>query len=84
MKALALLCVSLSGFAPLQCGGESDEAMRHYETPAEALYGLASRFRAQGDGKAWRATLQYLVERYPSSRFAVRAKDDLEREPGAP
>lgn len=75
------MCLAAFGYAPLQCGsGSSDEAMRHHETPAEALYGLASKFKASGDTSAWRATLEHLRERYPNSRFAVRAKDDLAAE----
>ena len=63
--------------APLQCSREPEPELRRYETPPEVLYDLALRFRAKGDTKAWRDTLSYLIERYPSSRFAVRARDEL-------
>lgn len=48
------------------------------ETPAEALYGLAGKFKAEGREAAWRSTLEHLIARYPNSRFAVMARDDLE------
>jgi TolA-binding protein len=67
--------------APLQCSREPDPELRKYETPPDALYDLAQRFKAKGDTSAWRDTLRYLVERYPSSRFAERAKQDLGGEP---
>jgi hypothetical protein len=67
--------------APLQCGTETDPSLRRRETPEEALYALARRFNAEGDRHAWRETLQFLIQRYPNSRFAVRAKDDLARAP---
>jgi hypothetical protein len=79
---LPLLLVVAFGWAPLQCASDPDPALRRYETPGEALYGLAKRFRAEGDEHAYRATLQYLVERYPNSRFARMAKSDL-AEPAA-
>lgn len=81
LRSLAVLgCVlALSSHAPLQCGHEPDETLRRAETPAEALYGLATRFRDAGDFAAWRTTLEYLIERYPNSRFAVTARDDLDR-----
>jgi outer membrane protein assembly factor BamD (BamD/ComL family) len=75
MKAAILLAISLS-VAPLQCAGDPDPR-RGYDTPEETLYGLAERFRKQGDVEAWHETLDYLIERYPNSRFAARAKDDL-------
>jgi hypothetical protein len=65
--------------APLQCGGEPDYAERRYEQPGEALYALAGRFKQQGNDEAWQKTLEYIVERYPNSREAVMARDDLER-----
>jgi len=77
--AVALLCCCALGQAPLQCGGggEPEGALRKEETPAEALYGLAQKFKSEGDQAACRKTLQYLIERYPNSRFAERAKQDL-------
>jgi hypothetical protein len=66
------------GHAPLQCGSDQDPSLRRYETPAEALYGLAQQFKAQNNQRAYRDTLEYLVARYPNSRHAVMAREDLE------
>ena len=77
MRALLLVAVLANLAAPLQCQSEPEPAERTYETPAEALYGLAQRFKQQGDEDAWRKTLKYLIERYPNSRYTVMAKDDL-------
>ncbi len=78
IRAVALSLSLTLGLAPLQCGsGEPDDA--HYESPPEALYGLAEHFKKAGKDDAYRSTLKYLVERYPNSRFAVRAKNELEQ-----
>jgi outer membrane protein assembly factor BamD (BamD/ComL family) len=63
--------------APLQCSHDPGSELRREETPPEALYDLATRFKAKGDVRAYRDTLSYLAERYPSSRFATRARDEL-------
>lgn len=82
MRLLALMATAtLFAQAPLQCSREPEPELRRYETPPEALYGLAERFKAKGDKEAYRDTLTYLVERYPSSRFAERAKQDLAMDP---
>jgi len=65
--------------APLQCASEPDHALRREETPGEALYGLAQQFKAKGNERAWRQTLEYLVARYPNSRFAEMARQDLNK-----
>src|SRR5215471_147136 len=77
-----VLGVTLLAHAPLQCSHEPEPELRRYETPPEALYALAARFKAKGDVEGYRETLAFLVERYPNSRFAMRAKDEL-REAGA-
>jgi hypothetical protein len=83
MRALFLgACLSL-GFAPLQCGSGDPEDVPS-ETPPEALYHLSEHFQKQGDEKARVETLEFLIERYPNSRFAVRARNELEREQKAP
>lgn len=49
------------------------------EEPAEdALYELAEQFREKGDKEARITTLRFLASRYPSSRFAERARRELE------
>lgn len=75
----SLLAVGLLYRAPLQCSGEPDPSVRRYEPPGEALYGLAGQFKARGEDAAWRSTLEYLVARYPNSRFAHMAREDLEK-----
>ncbi len=72
-----LLLAVWSTSAPLQCQSEPPHDERRYERPPEALYDLAQRFRQQGDERAWETTLQTIVERYPNSREAVMAKEDL-------
>jgi len=75
--AAAALLGALST-APMQCARDPgpDKAME--DEPGEALYGLAEQFRAKGDKDARVATLRYLVNRFPSSRFAEMARQDLE------
>lgn len=63
--------------APFQCKGD-DPARAREETPGEALWQLCGRFAAKGDDASARATLDYLIERYPSSREAERAKSERE------
>jgi hypothetical protein len=79
MKAFAVICLLASGlnWAPLQCSSDPDPDLRRYETPGEALYGLAGQLKARGNEAGWRDTLKYLIEHYPNSRFAERAKQDF-------
>lgn len=80
MRTVAMLLAAALAFAPLQCGREPDPDRRREDGPAEALLGLAERFGEAGDEGARRETLEYLVERYPDSREAQRARAWLERE----
>lgn len=75
---VVILLASFFG-APFQCPSEPDPSRAREETPGEALYSLAEEFREAGDRNGWERTLQHLVRRYPASRFAVTARDDLER-----
>jgi hypothetical protein len=77
-KGLApiLLFASLAT-APYQCATKFGPERRLEEEPAEALYDLAERFKAEGNEKAQAETLRYLMEKFPGSRFAVTAKRDL-------
>jgi hypothetical protein len=78
-----LLASALVAFrAPLQCSGEPPPEARRYETPPDALYDLAARFKKGGDRHAYRETLTYLVERYPNSRFALQAREELRNDGG--
>jgi hypothetical protein len=72
--ALALSSVAL---APFQCESEVDPSRATHESPAEALFRLAEQFKADGEEKARVRTLRHLIERYPSSRFARMAEQDL-------
>jgi hypothetical protein len=82
VKHLVLASALVASRAPLQCSGDPPPDTRRYETPPDALYDLAARFKKQGDRRAQRETLKYLVERYPNSRFAVRARDELRGDGG--
>ena len=77
MKTLAL--VSLLALAPIQCGSGPHEHPEYEDSPAEALWDLSERFEADGDDAGRTRTLEYLIERYPSSRFAERARVTLGR-----
>jgi hypothetical protein len=80
LRAVAFAAgTALLAQAPLQCAREPEPDLREYETPPDALYDLAGRLKGQHDDRGYRTTLEYLVERYPNSRFAIRAKDDLAR-----
>ena len=74
-SAVVLLAI-FSGHAPYQCGRSPEPTVRE-ETPGEALYHVAQKLRAEGDQQGYKTTLRYIVERYPSSRFAVAARADL-------
>jgi TolA-binding protein len=65
--------------APLQCGGSKEPEFRREDTAGDALYGLAEKFKSEGNVSARRATLTYLVERYPSHRFAQDAREELQK-----
>ena len=75
--ASCLLLLAALSSAPFQCSSEVPPSDATEETPGQALYELAQRFRSQGNEKAWRETLNYLMERHPSSRFAETARQDL-------
>ena len=68
------------GLAPFQCASDPDPSRRLEDTPAEALWNLAERFRAQGDEHARRVALAELLERYPTSAEAQRARLVLEED----
>jgi hypothetical protein len=75
-RGVACLSVTvLLGTAPYQCKSNDPERAREDST-GEALWQLCGRFAAAGDDAAARKTLDYLIERYPSSREAKRAKDE--------
>lgn len=85
MRALLplLLAAASAVLAPMQCQSDPPPEQNRYEHPPEALYALAKRLRTEGEVKAWRITLETIVERYPNSREAVMAKDDLAQDSDA-
>jgi len=83
VRAVLLTAMLAVLAAPLQCERPADPELRREETPDEALQGLAERFEAEGNVAARQATLEYLVERYPNSRFAPHAREELARLPAA-
>jgi hypothetical protein len=74
-----LASVILLVTAPIQCGHSSDASLREDDTPGDALWALAEQFREGHDDAAERRTLQYLVTRYPASRWVPSAKEELAR-----
>ena len=77
MRSLAL--AALLALAPVQCGSSPRDRPEFEDSPAEALWDLSERFDDAGDDEARTRTLEYLIERYPSSRFAERARVTLGR-----
>jgi hypothetical protein len=64
-------------FAPFQCAHDPDPNRRIEDDPAEVVYRLAERFKTEGKADARVETLKFLVERYPTSRYAKQATSDL-------
>lgn len=79
MRALLIagMFVFTSTHAPLQCASRRLPETEREESPGEALWRLSERFSAQGNLEARNTTLRFLIERYPSSRFAHRAREAL-------
>lgn len=67
-----------SSLAPYQCAREPDPNRRIEDEPSEAVHMLADRFKEAGDAEARATTLRYLIERYPTSRFANMARIELQ------
>lgn len=75
MKAAALaLCTAL--LAPYQCATSKNERPME-DTAPKALWLLSDRFQKEGDDNARKVTLHQIVEQYPGSRYAERARDEL-------
>ena len=75
-SAFAALAISL---APFQCAHDPDPSARREDTVGDALWGLARDFHARHEDASERETLAYLAEKYPSSRYAAAARDELAR-----
>lgn len=75
MKATLLALGILLG-APYQCATEPNERPKEDSAP-QALWMLSERFEQEGNGGARETTLKQLLEHYPSSRYAARAREAL-------
>jgi len=78
IRIAPLLILGSLATAPFQCAREPEPDKAIEDDPGEALYKLAEQFEARGDQAARIATLRYLVEHIPSSRFAAQARIDLD------
>lgn len=83
IRVLAVL-VAMLWIAPFQCGSgnANDPKLRREDTAGDALWGLSERFREQHDEAGRRATLKYLIEKYPSNRHAQVAKEEFDTDGG--
>jgi outer membrane protein assembly factor BamD (BamD/ComL family) len=79
LAPLAAVASVAFAFAPLQCPHDTDPAHCWDDAPGDGLWDLAQKFHDQHDEAAARGTLQFLVERYPSSRYAPAAREQLGR-----
>jgi outer membrane protein assembly factor BamD (BamD/ComL family) len=78
MRALSgPLAAVLLAAAPLQCPHDNEVAHCWDDAPGDGLWDLAQKFRDAHDEAAARRTLAFLVERYPSSRYAPAAREQL-------
>jgi TolA-binding protein len=76
-RGWAALLAALSFTAPFQCGKSPDPNLRHEDTAGDALWALAEKFDQEHNDAAAKETLQYLLEKYPSSRHAPAAREKL-------
>lgn len=78
-RALAIgAALSLLGAAPVQCGEPAPVRYARRDDPGEVVWRVGLRLRERGHGAAALETWRILVERYPSSRWASRARAELE------
>ncbi len=76
MRGVALATLLSIASAPFQCGGGNAPARE--ETAGDALWALSEELEAKGDHAGAQHTLEFLVRKYPSSRFAEEAKQKLQ------
>lgn len=77
MKGVLGIVLLMSLHAPYQCGSAHDPEVRREDTAGDALWNFAEQLRKEGNEAARKRTLQYLVDRYPSHRFAQAAREEL-------
>jgi TolA-binding protein len=83
VKAL-LVATLLLATAPYQCASDSSDRPIE-DTAPQALWILAERFANEGNAEARRTTLEQIIDQYPSSRYAQRARQELGvTDPGKP
>lgn len=75
MKA-ALLALSITLWAPYQCATEPDERPQEDSAP-KALFMLSEKFEQEGNSSARETTLRQLIEQYPASRYAEKARAEM-------
>ena len=80
----ASLLIGMLGSAPMQCKHDPDPSNRREDTAGDALWDLAEDFRAKGNEEGRKQTLRFLVEKYPSNRFAPAARAELDGTPSPP
>jgi hypothetical protein len=76
MTRVVLLLAGVS-LAPMQCSHEPDATHCWDDAPGDGLWELAGKFKDEHDEPATRQTLQAIVDRYPSSRWAPAAREQL-------
>jgi hypothetical protein len=81
VRALLAAGLALAVGAPFQCASDPDPDRTREDSAPEALWHYAERLEERGDGAGRRSALGYLVERYPSSRWARQAERALAAEP---
>jgi hypothetical protein len=72
-----LLLLAATATAPFQCEKTNDPTLRTEEDPSQVLYELADAFHKKGAEPARVETLRFLIVKYPSSRYAEMARQDL-------
>jgi hypothetical protein len=75
MKVAALACL-LALSAPYQCASDEERPPME-DTGPQALWILAERFKSENNPQARETTLRQIIDAYPSSRFAQRAREEL-------
>ena len=65
---------SVIAFAPLQCPSPQHPAAAREDGPTDSLWALANQFGQENNSASRDRTLRFLIDRYPSSRNAERAR----------
>lgn len=76
-RLVPVVLLAAFAFAPFQCQSERDPEFAIDETPGDALWALAEEQRLKGDTAGRLETLEFLVRKYPNTRYAEMARTDL-------